>query len=463
MKELSVRQSICSSQADSPAGMPSVRQRVISLLTVSILLPAGSLLFGQQPAPNQQPKNEQAARNQIKQDEALVKHKELITPKEEEEFRKRKANGLSDFNKILRAGSISSDAHKKLIAEGARYKLYLMTLKQSPFKSDDGAPTNLNKLRTNILRDIQFSGRVSGKYQARELYLKELTKYAEDLFDNQRMVRFNSVVLLSQLDLRDEDRRKKTKQTAFVPAYVPLLKIIASKNQPTELKIIAANGIARIGKTGNPTNALRIKIAEAIIPALEQSQVEHAWYQRSLVNALGAMDITDNLARRPVVIDTLINVMNDPKRTYDVRSTAAYTLGKLPLKQNSDIKLITYSIVNLTNKMVADYNLNIKLGIWKRSFWNVYLAFKPESTDPNFPGKNDGLTQKPVNKTVVNDAYQQIIKPVAIVLQPGQAQKIPADVTKSMNDWLKKNRPKNFRVAPVKAKPQNQKVAAEGK
>ena len=458
MKELSVRQSICSSQADSPDGMPSVRLRVISLLTASILLPAGSLLFGQQPAPNNQPNNEQAAKNQIKQDEALVKPKELITPKAEEEFRKRSKNGLSDFNKKLRAGTISSDSDKKLIAEGARYKVYLMTLKQSPFKSDNGAPTNLNKLRMNILRDIQFSGRVSGKYQARELYLKELTKYAEDLFNNQRMVRFNAVVLLSQLDLRDEDRRKKTKQTAFIPAYIPLLKIIASKNQPTELKIIAANGIARIGKTGDPPNALRVKIAEAIILALEQSQAEHAWYQRSLVNALGAMDITDNLARRPIVIDSLIKVMNDAKRTYDVRSTAAYTLGKLPLKANCDIKLITYSIVNLTNKMVAGYNENIKSRIWKRSFWNVYLAFKPD-----FPGKNDGLIQKPVNKTVVNDAYQQIIKPVAIILQPGQTPIIPAELTKSLDDWLKKNRPKNFRVAPVNAKPQNQKVAAEGK
>ncbi|WP_298864103.1 hypothetical protein, partial [uncultured Gimesia sp.] len=78
----------------------------------------------------------------------------------------------------------------------------------------------------------------------------------------------------------------------------------------------------------------------------------------------------------------------------------------------------------------------------------------------------DGLTQKPVNpvnKTFINDAYQQIIKPVAIILQSGANPLIPGEITKSMDDWLKKNRPKNFRVAPVNVKPQNQKVAAEGK
>ncbi len=452
MKELSVRQSICSSQANSPAGILSVKLRVISLLTASILMPAGSFLFGQQPAPNNQPN----------QTQGLDKLKELMTPAEAVQFRK---NNLSKFDKKLRGGTISSEDDKKLISSGARFKLYLMTLKQDPLKKDP-TPTDLNKLRTNILRDLQFSGRVSGKYQARELYLKELTKYAEDLFDNQRMVRFNAVVLLSQLDLRDENSRKKTKQTAYLPAYVPLLKIIASKEQPTELKIIAANGIARIGKLGDPSNAQRIKIAEALIPALEQSLTQEMWYQRSLVFALGALNITDNLARRPIVVDALLKVMNDKKRTYDVRSTAAYTLGKLPLKVNSDIKLITYSIVDLTNEMIGAYNNNRKSRIWKRFFWNIYLAFKPESSDPDFPGKNDGLTQKPVNpvnKTFVNDAYQQIIKPVAFILQPGANQLIPGEITKSMDDWLKKNRPKNFRVAPVNVKPQNQKVAAEGK
>ncbi|WP_298866020.1 hypothetical protein, partial [uncultured Gimesia sp.] len=349
--------------------------RVISLLTASILMPAGSFLFGQQPAPNQ--------------NQGLVKLKELMTPAEALQFRK---DNLSNFDKKLRGGTISSEDDKKLISSGARFKLYLMTLKQDPLKKDP-TPTDLNKLRTNILRDIQFSGRVSGKYQARELYLKELTKYAEDLFDNQRLVRFNAVVLLSQLDLRDENLRKKTKQTAYLPAYVPLLKIIASKEQPTELKIIAANGIARIGKLGDPSNAQRIKIAEALIPALDQSLKQEMWYQRSLVFALGAMNITDNLARRPIVVDALLKVLNDKKRTYNVRSTAAYILGTLPLKVNSDVKLITYSVVDLTNEMVGAYNKNPKARFWKRLFWNIYLAFKPASSDPDFAGKNDGLTQ----------------------------------------------------------------------
>lgn len=444
MKELSVRQSRCSYQTISQFGSSISKRTGLFFLISGLFLLTGSYLAAQKPAAPKQP--------EVKKGNALDEFKELITPEDEVNFRKTK---LRKFDEILRGGKISGKEDKKLIADGARYELYLMTLKQDPKKPEN--KTNIRKLTGNIIRDIQFSGRISGNYQARELYLAELTKRAEDLLNNHRIVRFNAAVLLSQLDLRDNDARRKLKQIAYVPASVPLLKIIASKDQPTELKIVAANGLGRIGKLGDATNAKRIKIAQGIITQLEQSVKEHSWYQRSLINALGSMNITDNLARRPFVVDALLKVMNNPKRTINVRSSAAYNLGKLPLKANSDIKLITYSIVDLTSKMVTAYNQNNKSRVWKRPFWNIYLAFKP--ANPLVP---TGLTKKPVNQTIVVAAYKQILKPVAIVIQPGITPKISAEVIKSMDDWLKKNLPKNFRVAPVQAKPQNQQVA-EGK
>ncbi len=407
-----------------------------SLLAVGLLLCSSSLLLGQQPAdPN-----------------ALNVYKELMSPDEAVNFRK---NKLRDFDKLLRGGKISSAEDKKLIAEGAKYHVYLMTFKQDPNKPEN--ETDLNKLRANILRDINFSGKISGNYQARELYLEELTKRAQDLLNNHRLVRFSAAVLLSQLDLRDEDRQKKKERVAYTLAYVPLVKVLNDKSQTTEVKIVAANGLARIGQTGNPTNQLRVKIAEEIIDELMQSVNEFSWYQRSLVNALGSMGITDNLARQPIVTDALLKVMSNAKRTWEVRSTAAENLGKLPLKANADIKLITYSIVDLTRKMIQAYNGNPNAFFWKRCFWNVYLAFKPENAVDN-----TGLFKQQVNQTVVNDAYKQVIKPISTILQPGVNPKINAETIKGMDDWLKKNLPKNFRVAPVQAKPQNQQVA-EGK
>lgn len=414
-----------------------------SLLAVGLLLCSSSLLLGQQPA---DPNAQNADPN------ALNVYKELMSPDEAVNFRK---NKLRDFDKLLRGGKISSAEDKKLIAEGAKYHVYLMTFKQDPNKPEN--ETDLNKLRANILRDINFSGKISGNYQARELYLEELTKRAQDLLNNHRLVRFSAAVLLSQLDLRDEDRQKKKERVAYTLAYVPLVKVLNDKSQTTEVKIVAANGLARIGQTGNPTNQLRVKIAEEIIDELMQSVNEFSWYQRSLINALGSMGITDNLARQPIVTDALLKVMSNAKRTWEVRSTAAENLGKLPLKANADIKLITYSIVDLTRKMIQAYNGNPNAFFWKRCFWNVYLAFKPENAVDN-----TGLFKQQVNQTVVNDAYKQVIKPISTILQPGVNPKINAETIKGMDDWLKKNLPKNFRVAPVQAKPQNQQVA-EGK
>lgn len=412
------------------------------LLVVGLIVSNSATLFGQAAAPSTSP--------EAKQDEkALNEYKPLMTQEEAVKFFKTK---LRDFDEVLRGGKINGSADKKLIADGARYQLYLMTFKNNPIKPEN--PTDLKKLRANILRDIQFSGRVSGNFDARELYLEELTKRAPDLFDNHRLVRFSAVVLLSELDLKDADFRKKTERTAYTLAYAPLLKVVQSKTQPIEVKIVAANGLGRIGEMGEPSNSLRVKIAEALIPEIKNSLKDHSWYQRSLVDALGSLGITDNLARQPIVVDALLEVMKNPKRTWGVRSAAAYNLGKLPLNSRSDIKLITYSIVDLTRKMIKEYNENNNARFWKRCFWNVYLAFKPFA-----PGSDNGLTQKKVNQTVVNDAYKQIVKPVATIVQPGVRPKIAADVTKSMDDWLKKNLPKNFRVAPVQANPKNQQVA----
>ncbi|QDT28519.1 hypothetical protein Enr10x_38630 [Gimesia panareensis] len=445
-----MRQSRCSYEALSVIEVPAARITGLFLLVVGLFISDSAMLCGQTAAPSNPP---QANPDAKAQEKALNEYKPLMTEDEAVKFRKTK---LRDFDEVLRGGKINGNADKKLIADGARYQLYLMTFKNDPNKPEN--PTDLKKLRANILRDIQFSGRVSGNFQARELYLEELTKLAPDLFDNHRLVRFSAVVLLSELDLKDEDRRKKTKRTAYTLAYAPLLKVLESETQPVEVKIVAANGLGRIGEMGEPSNALRVKIAEALIPQIKNSLKEHSWYQRSLIDALGSLGITDNLARQPVVVDALLNVMKDPKRTWGVRTAAAYNIGKLPLNARSDIKLITYSIVDLTRKMVNEYNKNNNARFWKRCFWNVYLAFKPLA-----PGMDNGLTQKKVNQTVVNDAYKQIIKPVATIVQPGNPPKIAADVTKSMDDWLKKNLPKNFRVAPVQAQPKNQQVAEGSK
>ncbi|WP_145111234.1 HEAT repeat domain-containing protein [Gimesia panareensis] len=445
-----MRQSRCSYEALSVIEVPAARITGLFLLVVGLFISDSAMLCGQTAAPSNPP---QANPDAKAQEKALNEYKPLMTEDEAVKFRKTK---LRDFDEVLRGGKISGNADKKLIADGARYQLYLMTFKNDPNKPEN--PTDLKKLRANILRDIQFSGRVSGNFQARELYLEELTKLAPNLFDNHRLVRFSAVVLLSELDLKDADRRKKTKRTAYTLAYAPLLKVVESETQPVEVKIVAANGLARIGEMGEPSNALRVKIAEALIPQIKNSLKEHSWYQRSLIDALGSLGITDNLARQPVVVDALLDVMKDPKRTWGVRTAAAYNIGKLPLNARSDIKLITYSIVDLTRKMVNEYNKNNAARFWKRCFWNVYLAFKPLA-----PGMDNGLTQKKVNQTVVNDAYKQIIKPVATIVQPGNPPKIAADVTKSMDDWLKKNLPKNFRVAPVQAQPKNQQVAEGSK
>jgi len=113
--------------------MPVTRIAGLFLLVVGLFIADSSLVFGQPAAPadeaaanNNAPDDKPAAN---KNKDALTEYKPLMTPEEAVNFRKTK---LRDFDELLRGGKLNGEADKKLIAEGARYHLYLMTLKQDP-------------------------------------------------------------------------------------------------------------------------------------------------------------------------------------------------------------------------------------------------------------------------------------------------------------------------------------------
>ena len=354
----------------------------------------------------------------------------------------------------LRRGELTPE-NQKYIDEWARAAVHNLTRVEPEVREQ------LGRLREDIDSDIDGAASLqSAPDQARrfrEYLLESVTKRLTELLDATFPVRMQAVVLLAELNYREQDRIRQTPVVPYSGAAEPLLKVLSAPPDPTltrdentSLRIIATNGLARIMQFANPSPDLKIRFGNAAIEQL-QDNTTHPWYQRSLVDALVVVDQMLNLNREPFLVQALTMVLADDKRHWVVRSAAARALGRVPVDATINMPLLAYQIVKLAGQMAEAYNQNPAEVFWPECFWNVYLAFKPENAEEL--QRQAGLVTKSQAATlgdhaaVIESAYNRIVPLTSSVInQPGAP--IPPEAINSINQWLQQNKPQNNRVAP---------------
>ncbi|MGH7128325.1 MAG: hypothetical protein ACREJB_13795 [Planctomycetaceae bacterium] len=368
---------------------------------------------------------------------------ELITEEQDEETRKRLA---ADLRRAVRAGDLRRS--RKIVEEGTRWRVYRMTLKKHR--------RALDELRNDIVREAASAGGLqtnpTSARQFREFYLSEIAKYAAELLQGHNLyVRLNAAYLLAQLNLQEEDRIENVPVIAYTPAAVPLAGLIESQEQPEAVKIAAANGLHRIMLYGKADNALKLRIANALIAELNRTDT-HYWYQMRLAEALGGIDLELDLNNKPFIVDALARIVVDEKREPVVRAEAAQSLGRVPLDPQVNVRLLAFESANLARQL-AEWQMRVPdKYYWKHVFFNVYLAYKPRS---EFGVKRgDGLLAKvdkaPHNqsKSYVEESYKQILPVVQTALSQQNGVPLPQKVVAPLGDWVKNNQPESFSVHP---------------
>jgi len=360
--------------------------------------------------------------------------KELITAGEIKAFKK----DLIKYQKALRQGNLDNRV-RDLIDRGVRFRLYQMTLKENR--------RLIHKRRDEMVRDVNFAGKVPGAKQDARLYLlAQITKRAEELLDNNFQVRLNTVILLSMLDEVDADNKRKIARKAYTPAAEVLLKVLVDPDQLEAIKLRAVAGLQRIASIGDPNNQLRLKMAKTVDAELKKTNL-NAWYQWQLVEALASMGLISDLRPRPFVVQTLAELVVDQKRHWVVRSAAAKALGRIPLNAGINMDLLAFAIVDLSLQSAQAYNTSPGDIFWKRCFWYQYLGFHHENAAEK--SSKMGLLLKSSNRPKVKAAYDQVVSLVKHVINEPTPKPLTKEQLQPVADWLKNNQPDNYKVAPT--------------
>ena len=385
--------------------------------------------------------------------------KELYTDGDEKEF---VSKTKLAFDNALKS-SAPNDDEKKALDAGAKYWVYRFTMKKyyeeetpqkankfAPAKKSEAPKERLHNLRKNLIDVVRNNAKITPA--AREYFLKQVTKYAEDLLDNNLVVRQNILLVLGQLPLDNGNIAKGIEPAPYVPAYTVLLKVIKDEKQHEAAKISALTGLLRICKLGlataDPANdKKRAEIAMALVPELVKKDT-HWWYQFRLAECLGAAGVTFDPGNKnnPIVLQTLAELVADKSRHWQPRCEAARAIGRLPLDNTLNMSPVLFEIVKLGYDMAQAYNANPKKDSWANYFFTLYMAFKAEKPDSRIAGgkRKSGLLEALPPKEV-KEPYDQVFQ-MLLHLANNPGQQFSAEQLEAIDTWLRNHAPTNKRI-----------------
>lgn len=368
---------------------------------------------------------------------------------------------------------------KQIIEKWAKWRLYQMTLKSNRQR--------LHEVRAELTRDVGYAGRSSGlkRQQVEEFrrYLcEEVVARATELLKNNFHVRLNATIVLANLNLTDEHRKNNVPEQAYAKAAIPLLDILKTKTgggldeQLEAVKVQAAIGLKRIALIGDNLNYnvagenLESHIAKTLIAQLQDPNA-NPWYQKRLLEALAALKISNDVTTgKPIIIQTLGEVLADPKRDFDVRAHAAREFGRATLPPSFNNEKLVFQILLLEHEMALAYQKSPDDFRWLNRFGDLYFAFHAynrneielfEKAKKSPPGLNRGEIEIGKLPSPIKEGYLQMLPIVKnVVQQPGWSvpkefnlgrqpnEKIPADLITNLATWLSENQPASHKLDP---------------
>lgn len=276
-----------------------------------------------------------------------------------------------------------SPAGRKVVQDSIRYKLAVMTLKDMPNRGAKeeklSVISQLPALHKRFIDELQNVGHAAVRPQDRALFVeflgKEVVRQIPELLKNNFYVRLHATMILGEMD--------------YAGGYELLLQIIQAKDirvdeangQPEAVKIAAAMGLIRIVRYASPPPIPKDKniIAHAVVEELKK-QDAHWWYQLRLLEVLRYCDIAgvdpaNN--NKPFVVECLLEVIKDQKRTWYVRAKACYVLGRVPLPPSVNTSDVVATVADFALELTNAASAKPNNPGWKSCFWDLYLTFRP--------------------------------------------------------------------------------------
>lgn len=367
----------------------------------AVLLALAGLLASSGPAIAQAQGTAPAKRQAPKE---LQIENELVTEDEVTDWRKKERN---NFNKALNDGKVNNTT-KPQIADGVRVLVHELSLKS---RRD-----SIDEVRKKILRDIEPA---KGQLM-REFVMGEVVHRASELFDGHLHVRMQAVLLIGELNV-DPGQFPRRPPIAYAQGAAALIDVVDPPQnadpQPIGVRVQATTGIARLLREGRQSLPPNQKLTPAIAPRLltQLKRGHHEWFTGNLMDALIETGLTvvaegDDVPR-PLIIETLAQLVADPQQPYAVRTHAMYCLGRAPMPGGINSAPIAWAASQLAAQIATDINQGKINGI--RGFFllkSIYLGYKPEdANDTTTDGRSKAGLTNSLPGAPIQSAYRDFL------------------------------------------------------
>lgn len=298
----------------------------------------------------------------------------------------------------------------------------------------------------------------SNRPNARAALLDELIRQAPALLTHPSdLVRINTVLMLSELSIEPANFQSQTPAIPYAPAHKVLVDVLKDPQQLLECRIIAARGLGRICRddenntlSSTDRSDIGIALVETVQSVQPASNDDVWWFRFRLIEALGYVDRLENVGGEPIMIDTLLETLANPKEHLLVRSQAALSLSRLPYNSSTNVQLITHEICQLILRLSAEFEKNPSAQHWRDSYSRVYLAFRPASQRQANRGwgllyqvQRGGLGG---NSSYVNAAFERAMPIFKSILEPETPGPIPKARLTTFQEWVAGNQPSSRQV-----------------
>jgi hypothetical protein len=372
----------------------------------------------------------------------LIRWNPLTTMEEQKAL---KGAVLLELDPALRASNLSQ-TQRDVLRKHLRGAVHAITLQE-----------NLGSIASIIDRQIML--RLEGPTTtnaARDYGLSEVLAVLPELLAGQpEIVQYNAVLIAARLNSKPGDLNRGVAATPYAPAHKFLLRVLSEEGRYLPCRIMAANGLNRYLLNGAPSGVEQSDIAVALAAALQQrvaNQVGAEWYRFRLVQALGNTGRVYDIASKPVMLDSLLQVVASPSETFFVRATAARSISQLPFDANTNIELINHEIAKLVYQMGQAFNAAEKRNEsrWRQSFFQTYMAYR-SSTKQDQEERRWGLLfqRQTRDRPKVEAAYSLVLPVCKPLLETKEPPQIPAARLEALKDWLSKNQPSSRKATPT--------------
>ena len=348
------------------------------------------------------------------------------------------------FKNVMRTGTRPGTLEFQALQEGLKWEIYRAT--KSEFKTNRTAFQGVKKhLRQGILHlaGQSIAGRRE-REEFRQLVCTEVLKLLKDLLKNNFQARSLAIELIPALEINTDSKQRQILRAAADA----LVEVLDDQEQPDAIKLRATESIVLYLENVNPGAQIEIKFARAIRDELK-SRLPATPYQLHMIDALSRIRAAREVVgvnRRPIVIETLVSVIQDKERDPVVRCSAAGALGTVGIDQQIDLESLAWKVAELAAEMGAAYNQNSEYQFWGTCSLELFLAFHHERAPAPGQQPADGILNRAPGSRLVRQAYDHVLKICLAMLD--HPEQIDQALVVGAAAWVKANQPKNLRFDP---------------